>query len=48
MADPELSESPQLYARSAGVLYLVIIVFGIFSEMYIRSSLIAHAGEPAG
>jgi hypothetical protein len=38
--------SPQLYARTAGVLYLIIIVFGIFSEVFIRSNLIAY-GDPA-
>jgi hypothetical protein len=31
---------PVVYARVGGFLYLVIIVFGIFSEVYIRSSLI--------
>lgn len=32
--------SPLIYARTAGVLYLIIIVFGIFSEVFIHSSLI--------
>jgi hypothetical protein len=32
--------SPRIYARVAGSLYLIIIVFGIFSEVFIRSILI--------
>lgn len=36
--------SPLVYARVAGVLYLSIIAFGIFSEVFIRSSLIV-AGD---
>jgi hypothetical protein len=32
--------SPHIYARVAGSLYLIIIVFGIFSEALIRSILI--------
>jgi hypothetical protein len=31
---------PIVYARVAGFLYLIIIVFGIFSEVFIRSNLI--------
>ena len=32
--------SPQVYARTAGVLYLVIFVCGLFSELLVRGSLI--------
>jgi hypothetical protein len=32
--------SPRVHARVAGLLYLVIIVFGIFGEVVVRSSLI--------
>jgi hypothetical protein len=39
--------SPLLYARVAGLLYLIIIVCGIFSEVAVRSSLIVK-GDPAG
>jgi hypothetical protein len=39
-------KSPVIYARIAGILYLLIIVFGISSEMFIRSSLIV-AGDAA-
>ena len=28
--------SPLIYARVAGFLYLIIIVCGVFSEMYVR------------
>jgi len=40
-------ETPSVaYARVAGLLYLLIIVFGIFSEVVVRSSLIVQ-GDPA-
>ncbi len=32
--------SPKTYARVAGFLYLLIIICGLFSELYVRSSLI--------
>ena len=32
--------SPQLYARICGVLYLYIIVAGIFAEVFVRSRLV--------
>ena len=32
--------SPIVYARIAGILYLLIIFFGIYSEVFIRSQLI--------
>jgi hypothetical protein len=41
MTDRAQSTSPQTSARVAGVLYLVIIVFGIGAEVFIRGSLIA-------
>ncbi len=41
-----ITNSPLGYARMAGVLYLVIIVFGISSEVIVRSGLIAW-GDPA-
>jgi hypothetical protein len=40
MTEGTKEASPMLYARVAGVLYLVIIVFGIFGEMFVRSGLI--------
>ncbi|MBA3648322.1 MAG: DUF4386 domain-containing protein [Chitinophagales bacterium] len=38
--------SPQILTRAGGVLYLIIIVAGIFSELFIRSKLIV-SGDPA-
>ncbi len=35
-----LSKANKKTARVAGFLYLIIIVCGVFSEMYVRSSLI--------
>lgn len=41
------AETPPIaYARIAGFLYLLIIVFGIFGEVAVRSSLIVD-GDPA-
>jgi hypothetical protein len=39
MRDRTTETSPLVYARVAGVLYLIIIVFGLFSEVFVRSSL---------
>lgn len=36
-----------VYARIAGLLYLIIIVFGIFSEVFVRSSLIVSGDASA-
>lgn len=43
-------KSPLFYARTAGILYLIIIVCAGFSEGYVRSSLIVpgNAGATAG
>lgn len=38
---------PLIYARVAGSLYLIIIVFGIFSEVFIRSILIVPGDATA-
>lgn len=39
--------SPLVYARVAGFLYLIIIVFGIFSEVFVRSNLIVTGDAKA-
>lgn len=39
--------SPHNYARVAGLLYLIIIVFGISSEVFIRSNLIVTGDAAA-
>ncbi len=44
MTDRAIETSPQPYARAAGVLYLLIIVFGLWSEVVVRGSLIV-AGD---
>jgi hypothetical protein len=47
MADRKSETSPLVWARAAGVLYLIIIVFGLFGEMFVRSSLIAPGNAAA-
>ena len=39
--------SPQTYARIGGVLYLIIIVFGIFGELFVRGKLIVSGDAAA-
>jgi hypothetical protein len=39
--------SPQVYARIGGALYLVIIVAGIFGEMFVRNGLIVSGDAAA-
>ncbi|HYK55627.1 MAG TPA: DUF4386 domain-containing protein [Flavisolibacter sp.] len=43
---PTAETSPQLYARSAGFLYLVLILAGLFSVVFVREKLIV-SGNPA-
>ncbi len=38
--------SPKLYARNAGLLYLLIIVVGMFAVIFVRDKLIV-SGDPA-
>jgi hypothetical protein len=40
MTNHNAETSPLVYARAAGLLYLIIIVCGIFSEVFVRASLI--------
>ena len=42
-----MRELPLIYARVAGSLYLIIIVFGIFSEVFIRSNLVVTGDAAA-
>ena len=39
--------SPQLYARTGGALYLIIIVSGIFGEAFVRSRLVVPGDASA-
>ena len=47
MADRTVETSPQLYARFGGVLYLVIIVLGLFGEVFVRDRLIVSGDAAA-
>lgn len=47
MTNRTAETSPLIYARVAGFLYLIIIVSGIFSEVFIRSSLIVKGDATA-
>jgi hypothetical protein len=46
MFNRAIETSPQVYARTGGVLYLAIILFGGFSEGYVSSQLLV-AGDVA-
>jgi hypothetical protein len=43
----KFEDSPQLYARIAGILYLLIIVAGIFGELLVRNKLIVSGDATA-
>jgi hypothetical protein len=47
MAGHTVESSPQAYARAGGVLYLIIIVAGIFAEVFVRSKLIVPGDAAA-
>jgi hypothetical protein len=38
---------PRLYARIAGALYLIVIVGGIFAEIFVRGRLVVHGDAAA-
>jgi len=42
-----IEESPRLYARIAGFLYLIVIVGGVFAELFVRGRLIVHGDAAA-
>jgi hypothetical protein len=46
MTNRTVETSPQTLARIAGVLYLIIIVGGIFAEIFVRQQLVVK-GDPA-
>ena len=46
MTTHAVETSPQVYARIGGVLYLIIIVFGLFAEGFVNNVLIV-SGDPA-
>jgi hypothetical protein len=39
--------SPQVYARVGGILYLVIIIAGVFGEMFVRAKLVVPGDAAA-
>ena len=40
MTDRTVVTSPQIYARVAGLLYLIVIVAGVFAEIVVRGQLV--------
>jgi hypothetical protein len=47
MADHTVETSPQIYARTGGILYLYIIVAGIVGELFVRDKLIVSGDTTA-
>lgn len=47
MTHRTVETSPQLYARICGVLYLIIIVVGLFDEAYVRDRIIVSGDAAA-
>jgi hypothetical protein len=47
MTDRTVNTSPQTYARIGGVLYLIIIVVGIFGQAFVRDRLIVSGDAQA-
>lgn len=47
MANQSVEDCPQWYARTAGVLYLLIIVLGAFAEGFVTNSLVVSGNAAA-
>ena len=47
MTDRAVEISPQVYARIGGALYLIIIVAGLFGEIFVRDTLIVSGDATA-
>src|SRR5512141_2992650 len=47
MANHTVITAPKLYARVAGLLYLIVIVAGIFAEIFVRSRLVVASDTAA-
>ena len=47
MTTSTIEQSPQLYARIGGALYLTIIVIGLFGEAFVRDRLIVSGNAAA-
>jgi hypothetical protein len=46
MLEP-IEASPRFYARIAGLLYLMVIVGGLFAELFVRARLVVHGDAAA-
>jgi hypothetical protein len=42
-----ITEAPRFYARIAGFLYLIVIVGGLFAEMFVRGRLVVYGDAAA-
>src|SRR3989442_16008925 len=47
ITDRTIETSPQLYARIGGMLYLIIIVLGLFGEAFVRNRIIISGDATA-
>jgi hypothetical protein len=47
MTDRPVEASPQIYARIAGLLYLIIIAGGLFAEVWVRERLVVSGDAAA-
>ncbi|TPG38485.1 DUF4386 domain-containing protein [Flavobacterium pectinovorum] len=47
MKPKNFETSPQFYARIAGLLYLIIILIGLFAEVFVRNKLIVYGDATA-
>ena len=47
MALPALDQAPRAYARAAGLLYLVVILTGLFSQMFVQEALVSPGDASA-
>ncbi len=47
MTDRTIETSPQVYARLCGALYLIVIVIGIFTEIFVRDKLMVSGDAEA-
>jgi hypothetical protein len=47
MTNYSIENSPQVYARLGGALYLIIIVLGIFGEAFVRGRIVVSGNAAA-
>lgn len=46
-SNQNIAASPQVYARIAGLLYLIVIIGGVFAEIMVRDRLVVHGDAAA-